>query len=339
MSLLEFSERVSERITEHTVGTCQPPSKKVRIDEVPEHERERITSNDRGGIFSVETMLSVPTDIIFRKVQNKPLLTRTEGQCFLRITMLAQELDALVDLTERMLHQRRQSRELRQTLGDYSNPSLRPLAVLTRVIEGQATPALVDVQQAMSKLMMELSSCSALLRQSAEQNWSMNESLLDAMGGTLAAHNSRMLARDKRNTAELEEEIAKRIDALLGMASLDFPDERRRLKQCEETFGTRRNLFGEKNSDCGAFLSEPLREVCSRLFCTALDRGSAPFVPPRPLTQPDDSRSKSSQQSTQDLDFEGRESVICEMDESQSSFRRRTTAAETLANLCSSKPL
>ena len=334
MSLLEFSERMSERIAEHNNNALSyPHPKRVRISEEQQHDDDTRTNDDVDAV-SIETILLVPTDVIFRKVQNKPVLTRAEGQCFLRIAMLAQELDASVDLAERILLQKRKSREFRQKMDDSCNSTLRPLAILLRVFESQLTPALLGIQKAMSNVLIELAACSSLLRQSAEQNWSVTESLLDAMGGTLAGHSSRVLARDKRNMAELEEELVKRIDALVGIASHDFPEERRRMKQCEET---QRNLFGGKTQSGGAVLWEPLQEVCSRLFSTGvLDR--APMVslaPMKPLTQPDDARGRSSPQSTQDTDGKEHESIMFEMEESQNSFRRRSTAAETLANLAS----
>jgi hypothetical protein len=328
MSLLEFSERLSERIAEHSSVLSYPSTKRVRITE--ENHNETITKEGINTV-SVGTLLLVPSSVIFRKVQNKPLLTRAEGQCFLRIAMLAQELDASVDLAERILLQKRQSRKLREKMDDSCNSTLRPLTILVRVFESQLTPTLLGVQKAISKVMIELSACSFILRQSAEQNWSVTDSLLDAMGGTLAGHSSRVLARDKRNIAELEEELAKRIDALVGVASLDFPEERRRMKQCEET---QRNLFGGKIQSGSAVLLEPLEEVCSRLFSTGvLDRAPVSLAPMRPLTQPDDSRGRRSPQYTQDTEGQEHETVMFEMEESQNSFRRRSTAAETLANL------
>jgi len=289
-------------------------------------------------LLSVEAMLSVPTDIIFRKVQNKPLLTRTEGECFVRIAMLSHELDACLHFAEQILRQRRQSREIRNKMDCTCNPTLRPLTILIRVFEGQLTPSLVGVQKAISCIMMDLSSCSSLLRQSAEQNWSVAESLSDAVGGTLAGHSSRLLARDKRNVAELEEELAKRIDSLLGIASLDFSEERQRMKSCERT---QRNLFGGSAYSDLAVLSEPMQDVCSRLFgCAIFDRVSGTVAPERHLTQPDDARTRRSLQLTMDMDGHENESRIFEMEESQSSFRRQSNAAETLASLAGvSKPL
>jgi hypothetical protein len=337
MSLLEFSERMSERNAEHSNVMCYPHPKKVRIDEEQDNE---ITTKYDSYPISVESMLSVPTDVIFRKVQNKPLLTRAEGQCFLRIAMLAHELDASIDLSERILLQQRQSRELRHKMDDFHNPTLRSLTILIRVFESQLTPALVGVQKALSGVMMELSSCSSVLRQSAEQNWSVTESILDAMAGTLAGHSSRVLARDKRNMAELEEELAKRIDGLLVIASLDFPEERRRTKQCEEKLRTRRYLFGGKDHDGSAIVPEPLKDVCSRLFSSGSeDIATVNGTSMRPLTQPDDFRSRNSQQSSQNMDGDEEESIVFDMEESQNSFRRRSTAAETLANLSSTRAL
>uniref|UniRef100_A0A6U9X154 Uncharacterized protein n=1 Tax=Pseudo-nitzschia australis TaxID=44445 RepID=A0A6U9X154_9STRA len=85
------------------------------------------------GYSSVESVLGVPTQILFRQVggdgknkdgknngtrrkRRRPLLTRQEMEQFLRLTLLAQEIDVLVDLSETVLSRRRFARRFRHDI-------------------------------------------------------------------------------------------------------------------------------------------------------------------------------------------------------------------------------
>lgn len=337
MSLLEFSERINERTLEHEgndePSSFLPPSKKIRIDGHGEDKSASATDDNTMGPVSIESLLRVPMNIIFRKINEKPLLTRAEGHCFLRITMLAQEMDGSIEVAETALRQRRHSRRMSQKLEDTRSPILRPLAMLMRLHGEQSSPAINAVEKTLAATMIELQSCSSNLRQMSEQNWSVAESLADTMGGALAGHVGRLLAREKYSLAEMEDEVAKRIDSIIAMASVNYPEERRRMK-----LGEGRDLFGKQGGD--NVWSEPMEHVCSRLFGNRAPEKSV-AQSTRPYIQPDDHRNsaRSSQRSAQEMDLDGGDSTQPEMEESQNSFRKRSTAAATLANLAAKSDL
>ena len=87
-SLNEFEMMTDETCIEEIAS---PPGKRRRVE-----KREC----SKHGLLSIESMLSVPIDLIFRQLHEKPLLTRAEGQCFLKINFLAQEMEAIVQLAE-----------------------------------------------------------------------------------------------------------------------------------------------------------------------------------------------------------------------------------------------
>lgn len=295
----------------------------------PNNKRPRLEMDQSSSHISIEKMLSVPTEVIFRQRHDRPLLTRAEGQCLLRINILAQELDAMVSTAEKLLRQRRQSRTFRHTLDKCPNTLLRPLTILTSIFETHTTGSLQGIQSSLSTLMMELSSCCNLLRQSAEQNWSVSESLLDAMGG----ESSQAFARDKRNVAELEEELVKRIDILTSMTTLDYQAERKRIQESPDTISPKRNLFGKPTLNTKDRWNESLQEICSTLF-DFLRQDKKPTAKRGTLhayTQPEQFDDHGASQEAGEMDaWKARYS---EVDESQNSFRNKSTAAEALAKL------
>jgi hypothetical protein len=94
------------------------------------------------GIASMEEFLGLPVEIIFRRIvhrshrkrgHGKPLMTRTEASVFLKVTLLAQELDVLIRLTERVANQQRQAKQLYETIvcnARTVNPWLTPIIPL-----------------------------------------------------------------------------------------------------------------------------------------------------------------------------------------------------------------
>jgi len=253
-----------------------PPKKKARI----ETRGRSLEPPAEDIIISATTMLLVPPEIIFRQVQEKPLLTRAEAQCFLRISFLAQEMDSLVQLAESMLLQRTITSRLGKKLEEIQNPMARPLRIISTIYGNQTVPALRGVQRALSGLLAELSSCSTALRQSAEQNWSVSESLVDAMVGSHSS--SQVLAEEKRNLAELEEEMGKRIEALVSMTMLDCRggrqhggrgrDSAKDEEEDDQSPGTtRRNLFGHLPPAAHDPWKESFKSICAKMFALASD--------------------------------------------------------------------
>lgn len=163
---------------------------------------------------SVQQFLTVPLPIIFRQVDGgggKPLLTRAEAQALIRITNLACEFDILVDLISQALKRQLVARQLRTDA--QSIPTLRSL-VPTLVAHGQEIPqqALERLQTELDRVLVELEACGVQLKQFSEQNWTMSDSLLDAFGATPSSGHT--LANEKRILADIEEDLATRLEHL-----------------------------------------------------------------------------------------------------------------------------
>lgn len=299
--------------TEGVADNYAPPTKRPRLETDQACEASNI---------SIQNILFVPPEFIFLETQEKPLLTRAEGQCFMRINLLAQGLDALALLAEKILLQRKRCHLLYHNFHEYQNPALRTVTVIASIFEKQTLPALQVIQRTVCEFMIELSSRSSLLRQSAEQNWSVSESLLDAMGG----HSSQNLARDKRNLAELEEEISRRIDGLVAMTTFDYQGDK------TNALGTKRNLFGRQPQDAGNPWKEPMKNTCSKLFLSgsreepSITRAS---IRTKAYTQPEELHTATASSSPP----RDTEEIFHAQEESQNSFRKKSSAAEVLANL------
>jgi hypothetical protein len=91
------------------------------------NETNPLACDDDEYCSSVESILGVPVEILFRQVggegiRRRPLLTRPEVEKFLRVTLLAQEIDVLVDLAGTVLNRQRFSQRFRRDVllqGEY----------------------------------------------------------------------------------------------------------------------------------------------------------------------------------------------------------------------------
>ncbi len=237
-------------------------------------------SNDDGSIFtnvqeidggsSIEAALGVPSRILFRQVggdckenvggkDNKslnrrrlrPLLSRQEAEQFLRVTLLAQEIDVLVDLSETVLEKRQFARRFRRDVlvqgskastrdkdRTWKNPWLTTLGPVLDVLEQRkAHPSnqnqimsnpqhnspgdiLHYIHNELTRLYHALQTCGIYeLERSAEQNRSLVASLTDILGYALdtdgqadGRENGRTSA--VRNLAREKESLAKLQDLL-----------------------------------------------------------------------------------------------------------------------------
>ena len=175
--------------------------------------------------FSVERLLSVPLEILFRQVpsssaslshKRKPLLTRAEARLLSKTTLLAAEMDTILHVSSQALSQQVWCAQFSQSIE--SVPWLRSVVGLLRVHSTHiSSAALHHLQQEMHRILQDLSSCAAALAHYAEQNWTVSESLLDAFGddGTLLS-SGQELAQHKKFLAELQEEVSSRIQTLLN---------------------------------------------------------------------------------------------------------------------------
>ncbi len=188
------------------------------------------------GCSSIESALGVPRTILFRQVGGdkkeaensnnskegrrrlRPLLSRQEAEQFLRLTLLAQEIDVLVDLSETVLARRQFARRFRrevlmhQDTNDlasndrlWKNPWLATLGPILDVLEnGQPNPTIENsyasknqhpdsqkdvlhyIHNELTRLYETLQACEVYeLERAAEQNRSLVASLTDILGYTL----------------------------------------------------------------------------------------------------------------------------------------------------------
>ena len=194
------------------------------------------------GCSSIESALGVPSRILFRQVGGdrskpggasnaknninkedrrrlRPLLSRQEAEQFLRVTLLAQEIDVLVDLSETVLSRRQFARRFRREVliqregnakdpelkdRPWKNPWLATLGPILDVLEKrQSNPSnenqllsnqrqtfqediLHHIHNELTRLYHSLQACGVYeLERSAEQNRSLVTSLTDILGYTL----------------------------------------------------------------------------------------------------------------------------------------------------------
>jgi len=182
-------------------------------------------------VLSVEDMIAVPLDFLFRVVpqpslsnhtsaatassqpaRHKPLLSRAEAQCLLSVAMLAYEMDSLTALASAALRQRRSYGSLGRKLEKSYSPYLRPIVPLLQVVANQVpTDTLDKIQSESEQVVADLRATAATLRQFSEQNWNLSESLMDSMSGT----SGELVAKEKRRLSDVQEEVFSRIESLL----------------------------------------------------------------------------------------------------------------------------
>jgi hypothetical protein len=264
---------------------------------------------------TLDHLLSVPLDIIFRQIltdtknneqqQGKPLLTRAEARCLLRISSLSQEWDLLMKTQTDSLQRSVWTKYFQQKIltgnphgmaaaaaASHSNksnshPYLRPLIPILQVQGPHVTrQSLHLVDSEMQHIVEQLYQCKQSLRQFAEHNWTLSESLWDALGQdstelnlALSQHDNSaelpkgaLLAREKRRLSDLEQELCERMDAL--MVTLDAKplgnddddegqkDEEETLKQEHEKRKSQRGIESYDTS---------MATVCAQLWKLPMD--------------------------------------------------------------------
>jgi hypothetical protein len=215
----------------------------------PTAEAPIISPSSRMVLPSVKDLLSVPVAYIFRQVAAssgpspcsfrsgtpqhqqsqqqpsrgapKPLLSRTEALCLLRVQALAAQIDSLVELSARLLSDQVACQAFHQELLAADARPLRALLVLVRTRGTSLVPqGLAATQAAWTPVLEELESLAEALRQSSEQNYSTSETLLEAAVGEATAA---VMAREKRYLSDVQDELAQRIDRLLQTTVADSP--------------------------------------------------------------------------------------------------------------------
>lgn len=192
---------------------------------------------------SVEALLSVPNDFIFRDTRTGPqmnrgdrgspainkqkLFSRSEAQTALQVAMLASELDIVLSLVYEALDRSQKCKVYRQyiergNLDSNAAPStslvyLRALLPLLDVHVKTAEKALTHVTSetvGIGRILNDLEKCAMELRKFAEQNWNM----ADQFDWAMLPGQTNLLSAEKRAIAEIEEQVAERILTLRGMA-------------------------------------------------------------------------------------------------------------------------
>jgi hypothetical protein len=225
-------------------------------------------ATSRSNDSSVEELLSVPLNVIFREVpssstqsatqqRRKPLLTRAEAQCLVKVSQLAHEVDVIVGVSSEVLSRQRWCRIFGKSIEGV--PLLRSVLPVLAV-HGHVIPkkALANVQAELERVLYELEACASALRQYSEQNWTLSESLMDAFGDSCDEAPGQELAKEKRCMAEIEEEVCTRIESLLGMLA------------AKEEDNAPQDAFDQAmDSDSGRFVS--MQTFCYKLLGLAVD--------------------------------------------------------------------
>eukprot|EP00977_Amphora_coffeiformis_P013389 scaffold3498_cov176-Amphora_coffeaeformis.AAC.17 len=198
---------------------------------------------------SVKDLLTVPLEFIFRQcpsssgptshTQNsasvaaatpmmmsqhrpKPLLSRNEASCLIRIQTLAAELDSLVQFSAKVLMEQVEWMSFHDEL---ARADIRPLRALLPILLtlGQtfAHQRLRSLHGDLAEVLKELETLGENLRQSREANWTTSEALLEVLA-------TNAMALEKRHLGDIQDELAQRIDSLVKATILDEtwrPDE------------------------------------------------------------------------------------------------------------------
>lgn len=155
-------------------------------------------------------LLQVPVDVIFQISHNqKPLLSKSEAHCLLTVTLLAQELDALIRLAEQAFAQQTSFRSLKEYLTNAShNPHLRSMVPALAVVTDLAPQRLLrTVQTNVDPVCQQLATSAQDLLKAAEANWNVAETIHEV---------SENLADEKRRLSDIQEEVANRIQHVLA---------------------------------------------------------------------------------------------------------------------------
>lgn len=200
------------------------------------------SKEDAVHLSSAQELLSVPVSFIVRKVPSsinnaaatataaasdphhphhnnnsneKPLLSRSEAQCFCKINLLAHELDSLTLICTQLWQTQLQCETFSQSLEAVDHPFLRPLVILLDTFQRQTpSAALPRVAAELNRVVAELQQATATMRQCSDQNYALASTLHDSAPGGL-------LATAKENLSQVQEELCNRVEKLLARNSND----------------------------------------------------------------------------------------------------------------------
>ena len=320
-------------------------TKRSRPDGRPQLNASDFDNTERR--YSVESLLSVPLEVIFREIGDgntqtaqspsqatrKPWLTRAEAHCLLRVSMLAHELDVLVRLSEDALARRQwgqsfcrklvhtEPRDDKESAKVLVHPLLRPIICILAVHDQFSSQGCLRyVQMQIDRVVLGLRMCAGTLRNSSEQNFTYADNLLDALGdGSNTRNPGRVLEREKRKLAELEEELCRRIESILRDSSSVSGN---------ETVSTDARRFIGGSSNLAHFTVEPMSTICARILGLSLSVPCA--ILPKALQKQEHSTTRANKSSPKKIVTDGDDVALSA---SQNSFARRSSAAEALTVL------
>jgi hypothetical protein len=183
-------------------------------DRVIEFEKGVISFN------STESLLAIPVRHILRQTsfqnKNPHILSRMEASLLLQINLISYELDALLQLSIEAIEKSHACKLFSRDIAETNNNIyLRPLFCLLHT-HGKVIPQQV-VQYVQNHLEVILGHFPAMiqsLRQCAEQNWSVSNTLL---GMNMDGMEIDLLGKEKGILAEIEEEVCRRLESLMAI--------------------------------------------------------------------------------------------------------------------------
>ena len=189
---------------------------------------------------SIEALLNVPTQFIFREAQTGDrvrgstnqknfIFSKSEASTLLRVSMLASELDAVMSLVYDALDRSQKCKSYRKyievantdtmsknTTGAVALRALLPILDVHNQTSDMALKHATSADFGISRILNELQACANDLGKFAEQNHNMADQLECYMA---APGQNNTLSSEKRAIAEIEEGIVERVENLSSLAT------------------------------------------------------------------------------------------------------------------------
>ena len=246
-----------------------------------------------------ETLLSVPIEIIFREImqttqvmsggnkrtmnQRTFLFSKSEVTTLLRVSMLASELTMTIAMMYEALDRARKGKMYRHVIiheatinnninNNNNNEYLRALLPIIEIHSETAQSALANATSntfGITRILQELDDCANELAKFSETNFNMADQLdwtMTAPGGQ-----GRMLSKEKRAIAEIEEAVVARITHLKEMAigsgtANDDDKQEVELTTNDIMINTTTTSDDADSSYNHTDLFIPMRDLCHRIF-------------------------------------------------------------------------
>lgn len=237
----------SESETNQLPTKCLPLHHQDKKHRPNNGETEVDIQNNVNSFDSTESLLAIPLRYILRQTsfQNKHphLLSRMEASLLLQSNLISYELDALLQLSIEAIEKSRACKLFSRDISESNNNVyLRPLHCLLHT-HGKVIPQQVVqyVQNNLEVILGHFRTMVQSLRQCAEQNWSVSNTLLSMNTNGMEID---LLGKEKGILAEIEEEVCRRLESLMaicdegGLVGGNVLEEESMEQFCERKFGT-----------------------------------------------------------------------------------------------------